>query len=121
MRTEEGKLYLFVAADRTSKCAFARLMPKATAREARAFLAALVVRCRMRSTPRAPTTAFSSPIYCPETGEGPTARWRGHPFDRACRSHGIEHRLSQPNSPWSNGQVERMNRTLKEATVRRYH
>jgi hypothetical protein len=50
VRTEEGKLYLFVAADRTSKCAFARLMPKATAREARAFLAALVVRCRMIHT-----------------------------------------------------------------------
>lgn len=23
--------------------------------------------------------------------------------------------------PWTNGQVERMNRTLKEATVKRYH
>ena len=23
--------------------------------------------------------------------------------------------------PWTNGQVERLNRTLKEATVRRYH
>jgi hypothetical protein len=33
----------------------------------------------------------------------------------------IEHRLTKPNHPWTNGQVERMNRTLKEATVRRYH
>jgi transposase InsO family protein len=40
---------------------------------------------------------------------------------RPCRSHGIEHRLTQPNRPWTNGQVERMNCTLKEATVRRYH
>jgi transposase InsO family protein len=29
--------------------------------------------------------------------------------------------LTKPNYPWTNGQVERMNRTLKEATVRRYH
>ena len=47
--------------------------------------------------------------------------FRGHPFDRACRSHGIEHRLTKPNHPWTNGQVERMNRTIKEATVQRYH
>jgi hypothetical protein len=46
---------------------------------------------------------------------------RGHPFDRACRRLGIEHRLTKPNHPWTNGQVERMNRTLKEATVQRYH
>jgi len=42
-------------------------------------------------------------------------------FDRRCRENGIEHRLTKPNHPWTNGQVERMNRTLKEATVRRYH
>ena len=46
---------------------------------------------------------------------------RGHPFLRACKHHGIEHRLTKPNHPWTNGQVERMNRTLKEATVQRYH
>src|SRR5262249_6293636 len=42
-------------------------------------------------------------------------------FDLLCRAHGIEHRLTKPNHPWTNGQVKRMNRTLKEATVRRYH
>ena len=49
------------------------------------------------------------------------ARYRLHGFDRVCREHDIEHRLTKPNHPWTNGQVERMNRTLKEATVRRYH
>jgi len=34
--------------------------------------------------------------------------------------HGIEHRLTKPNHPWTNGQVERMNRTIKDATVKRY-
>ena len=57
----------------------------------------------------------------PQNRSGPTARYRLHIFDRVCRQHGIEHRLTKPNHPWTNGQVERMNRTLKEATVKRYH
>ena len=44
-----------------------------------------------------------------------------HLFDRLCRQHSIEHRLTKPNHPWTNGQVERMNRTIKDATVKRYH
>ena len=32
-----------------------------------------------------------------------------------------EHPFNQAKPPWTNGQVERVNRTLKEATVRRYH
>jgi hypothetical protein len=30
-------------------------------------------------------------------------------------------RLTKPNHPWTNGQVERMNRRIKDATVKRYH
>jgi transposase InsO family protein len=44
-----------------------------------------------------------------------------HLFDRICQQHSIEHRLTKPNHPWTNGQVERMNRTLKDATVNRYY
>jgi transposase InsO family protein len=44
-----------------------------------------------------------------------------HIFDRVCREHGIEHRLTKVKHPWTNGQVERMNRTIKEATVKRFH
>ncbi len=39
------------------------------------------------------------------------------PFDMICEANGIEHRLTKPNHPWTNGQVERMNRTIKDATV----
>ncbi len=42
-------------------------------------------------------------------------------FERVCRENDIEHRLTKHNHPWTNGQVERMNRTLKDATVKRYH
>lgn len=57
----------------------------------------------------------------PQHRSGPTARLRGHMFDRVCREHGIEHRLTKPYHPWTNGQAERMNRTIKEATVKLFH
>lgn len=50
-----------------------------------------------------------------------TATFFGHPFMRVCKQNGIEHRLTKPNHPWTNGQVEWMNRTLKYATVNRYY
>ncbi len=42
-------------------------------------------------------------------------------FDIACARNDIEHRLTKPKHPWTNGQVERMNRTIKDATVKRFH
>lgn len=59
--------------------------------------------------------------HWPRNRSGPTAQYSMHMFDRVCRKNNIEHRLTKPNHPWTNGQVERMNRTIKEATVKRYH
>ena len=44
-----------------------------------------------------------------------------HMLRMRCRQNGIDHRLTKLKHPWTNGQVERMNRTIKEATVKRYH
>jgi transposase InsO family protein len=120
VRTEEGGLYLFVAIDRTSKFAFVELHEKATMRVATDFLQALI-----KAVPyKIHTVLTDNGIQFADLAKNrskPTAMWRGHPFDRACRQHGIEHRLTKPNHPWTNGQVERMNRTIKEATVQRYY
>jgi transposase InsO family protein len=43
-----------------------------------------------------------------------------HAFEYACALNDIDHRLTKPKHPWTNGQVERMSRTLKETTVKRY-
>lgn len=120
VRTEEGKLHLFVAIDRTSKFALAQLVERANTKTACAFLEALVERVPYTIH----TVLTDNGIQfadLPKNRKGPTAMLRGHPFDRSCRHHGIEHRLTKPNHPWTNGQVERMNRTIKEATVKRYH
>ena len=44
-----------------------------------------------------------------------------HIFDRICRADTIEHRLTKIKHPWTNGQVERMNRTIKDATVKTFY
>ncbi len=46
--------------------------------------------------------------------------FRAHAFELACAQNDIDHRLTKPKHPWTNGQVERMNRTIKEATVKRF-
>jgi transposase InsO family protein len=42
-------------------------------------------------------------------------------FDMVCEANDIEHRPTKPNHPRTNGQIERMNRTIKAATVKRFH
>jgi transposase InsO family protein len=120
LRTAEGKLYLFVAIDRTSKFAFAQLVERANTQTASAFLDALV-----EAVPYEIHTVLTDNgiqfADLPKNRNGATARLRGHPFDRTCWRHGIEHRLTRPKHPWTNGQVERMNRTIKDATVKRFH
>ena len=46
--------------------------------------------------------------------------FRAHAFAYACAVNDIDHRLTKPKHPWTNGQVEPMNRTIKDATVKRY-
>ena len=120
VRTEEGKLYLFVAIDRTSKLAFAKLEKEANRYTASDFLRALI-----EAVPYKIHTVLTDNgmqfCHAPRNRSGPTARYSVHMFERVCRENDIEHRLTKPNHPWTNGQVERMNRTLKDATVKRYH
>ena len=78
VRTEQGKLYLLVAIDCTSKFAF--------------------------TDPKYPGSAVEEVKLA-----------------LACAQNDIDHRLTKPRHPWTNGQVERMNRTIKEATVKRCH
>ena len=120
VQTAEGKLYLYVAIDRTSKFAFVQLVKKTGRTSASAFLEALIaaVPYKIHTVLTDNGIQFTFP---PRYADGPTARYMTHMFDMRCRENGIEHRLTKIKHPWTNGQVERMNRTIKEATVKRYH
>jgi transposase InsO family protein len=129
VRTEQGKLHLFVAIDRTSKFAFAELHEKATRRVAGDFLRRLVaaVPYKINTVLTDNGTHFTDPTgdgWTPEDIRAMRAEgvaFRCHSFEAACADLDIEHRLTKPRHPWTNGQVERMNRTIKDATVKRFH
>src|SRR4029077_11380127 len=104
----------------TSKFAFVRLVKKTGRTSASVFLEALIaaVPYKIHTVLTDNGIQFTFP---PRYADGPTARYATHMFDMRCQENGIEHRLTKIKHPWTNGQVERMNRTIKEATVQRYH
>ena len=115
VRTEEGKLYLFVAIDRTSKFVYARLYTEMTKMKVVQFLKDLI-----QWVPYTIHTVLTdNGVQFANRRQEKVAL--PHVFSEVCKENKIEHRLTQVCYPWTNGQVERMNRTLKEATVKKYH
>jgi transposase-like protein len=114
IRTAEGKLYLFVAIDRTSKLAYVELLKRAGKAEASQFLTNLT-----KFVP------YKLEKILTDNGIQFTNRARdkhafSHIFDRVCNENAIAHRLTKVKHPWTNGRFERMNRTIQAATVDKY-
>ena len=131
VQTAEGKLYLFVGIDRTSKFAVTQLVEKADRRTAWEFLQHM-----LEAVPyQVHTILTDNGIQFAELPRNRNTIYsRQMRFDMICEANGIEHRLTKPNHPCTNGpplsdckqspagqRVERMNRTIKEATVKRFH
>ena len=128
VRTAQGKLYLLVAIDRTSKFAFVELHEKVARSTAADFLRRLIaaVPYKVHTVLTDNGTHFTTPGNASSAAPDIKAAidagepvWV-HAFEYACAKGDIDHRLTKPKHPWTNGQVERMNRTLKDATVKRY-
>ena len=120
LRLAQGKLHMFLAIDRVSKFTHVAFFDAATKMNGATFLREVIA-----VFPYAIHTVLTDNGMAfadlPKYRDGPTATWMGHIFDRVCREHGIKHRLTRPYHPWTNGQAERMNRTVKDATIKVFH
>jgi transposase-like protein len=117
----DGKRVMFLAIDRVSKFTYVEFHESAGKTAGSAFLRNVIAAFpyKIHKVLTDNGMAFAD---LPKNREGPTRRFLGsHIFDRICLEHGIEHRLTKPYHPWTNGQAERMNRTVKDATIKTFH
>jgi len=111
LQTAQGKLYLFLAIDRISKFCLTKLYEFASKSAAVGFLEDLIA-----------FVPYKIHKILTDNGMQFTNRKEGelaleHMFDRICQQG-----RTQVAHPWTNGEVERMNRTIiKQATVQSYY
>ena len=121
LRHADGTLIMFLAIDRVSKFTYVEFRDNAGKMNGADFLRNVVAAFpyQIHTLLTDNGMAFAD---LPKNRHGPNFQALGaHIFDRVCNEHGIEHRLTKPYHPWTNGQAERMNRTVKDATVKLYH
>ena len=115
VRTAQGKLYLLVAIDRTSKFAFVELHEKVVRRTAGDFLRRLIAAVPYKvhtvltdngthfTTPGNTSSAAPDIKAALEAGEPVWA----HAFEYACAQNEIDHRLQSPSIPGPMGRSSR--------------
>ena len=112
MEDQTSRRYLFVAIDRATRWVFIRIYNNKTVANARRFLRDLERACpiRIRTILTDNGKEFTDRLF----GLRKRAATGGHEFDRLCADLGIEHRLTPPRSPQTNGMVERFNGRIED-------
>jgi hypothetical protein len=115
VRTAQGKLYLIVAIDRTSKFAFIELHEKVTRRVAADFLRRLIaaVPYKVHTVLTDNGTHFTDPAgetWSPAEIKAMIASrqlFHAHAFEYACALNDVDHRLTKPKHPWTTDVIDK--------------
>ena len=109
---ETRRRYLFVAMDRATRWVFIQIKANKTAASAQSFLAALHRACPIKIGNLLTDNGkeFTDRLF----GSRDRQASGDHEFDQLCQALGIEHRLTKPRSPQTNGMVERFKGRIAE-------
>ncbi len=112
MDDETSRRYVLVAIDRATRWVFIRVFKAKTAANARRFLRDLERVCplRIRTVLTDNGKEFTDRLF----GLRKRSATGAHEFDTLCAALDIEHRLTPPKSPQTNGMVERFNGRIEE-------
>lgn len=119
MRIGKRKFFLFVGIDRVCKYAYVELHERMTQVVARDFLEALIKECPFNI--HTILTDNGAQFTYALLAEHLRPKNKIHMFDAACAKHKIKHKLTKFRHPWTNGQVEIMNKKIKAHTTKIYH
>ena len=119
MADETERRYLFVAIDRATRWVYVAINPDKTAASARAFLDELHQACPVKITKLLTDNGkeFTDRLFGSRERQ-PTGE---HEFDQLCNEFGIDHRLTKPRTPRTNGMVERFNGRIAEVLATRHY
>ncbi len=112
MADQKSREYLFVAIDRATRWVHIEIYENKTAANAEHFLRQVAQKCPLKICKILTDNGleFTDRLFGgrsrPPTGD--------HEFDQLCTTLGIEHRLTQPRTPQTNGMVERFNGRISE-------
>ena len=119
VKVGKEKHYGFVAVDRCTKYVYVELHDNKEQQTAKAFLERVIADFPFTINKILTDNGVEyTHQYLPEQKR---PKKKVHPFDQVCRANNIEHRLTLIKHPWTNGQVEAVNKKIKENTVRKYH
>lgn len=107
MQDEAKRRYLFVAIDLATRRVFVAIKKDKSAASARAFVNALHKACPIKINKLLTDNSkeFTDRLLASRERQ-PSGN---HEFDQLCRALGIEHRLTKPRTPITNGMVKRFN------------